>query len=109
MALPLLWYIVVWLLHDTDLVLADISKLVMLPNSISTNCSSKEVCQFSRRCIKCNHLQDTKGFDYEQIDESSPTPMSRDQTYELTEFIHSHHRIKDRGTHSQFQLNLSSL
>jgi hypothetical protein len=52
----------------------------------TSHCCATQRC----RCIKCNHL-------------------SRDQTYELMEFIHSHHRIKDRGTHSQFQLNLSSL
>ena len=44
--------------------------------------------------------------DYEQIDEISFTPMSREPTNEFTEFIQVHQRIMDKEVHSQLQKNL---
>ncbi|XP_030964406.1 uncharacterized protein LOC115985620 [Quercus lobata] len=44
--------------------------------------------------------------DYEQIDEISCTPMSREPTNEFTEFIQVHQCIRDREVHSQLQMNL---
>ncbi|XP_050290510.1 uncharacterized protein LOC126728769 [Quercus robur] len=44
--------------------------------------------------------------DYEQIDEISCTPMSREPTNEFTEFIQVHQCIRDREAHSQLQMNL---
>ena len=44
--------------------------------------------------------------DYEQTDEISCTPMSREPTNEFTEFIQVHQCIRDREVHSQLQMNL---
>ena len=44
--------------------------------------------------------------DYEQIDEISCTPMSREPTNEFIEFIEVHQCIRDREVHSQLQMNL---
>ena len=44
--------------------------------------------------------------DYEQIDEISCTPMSRETTNEFMEFIQVHQCIRDREVHSQLQMNL---
>ena len=44
--------------------------------------------------------------DYEQIDEISCTPMSREPTNEFMEFIQVHQCIRDREVHSQLQMNL---
>ena len=44
--------------------------------------------------------------DYEQIDEISCTPMSREPTNEFAEFIQVHQCIRDREVHSQLQMNL---
>ena len=43
---------------------------------------------------------------YEQIDEISCTPMSREPTNEFTEFIQVHQCIRDPEVHSQLQMNL---
>jgi hypothetical protein len=34
-------------------------------------------------------------FDYEQLDENPPEPLSRDQTDDFREFIQNHIRIKN--------------
>ena len=44
--------------------------------------------------------------DYEQIDEISFTPMSREPTNEFIEFIQVHQYIRDQEVHSQLQMNL---
>ena len=44
--------------------------------------------------------------DYEQIDEISCTPMSREPTNEFTEFIQVHQCIRDQEAHSYLQMNL---
>ena len=45
-------------------------------------------------------------FDYEQIDEISCTPISREWTNEFLEFIQVHQHIMDKEVHSQLQKNL---
>ena len=45
-------------------------------------------------------------FDYEQIDEISCTPMSREPTNEFSKFIQVHKRIMDKEVHSQLQQDL---
>jgi hypothetical protein len=50
--------------------------------------------------------QDMLDFDYEQLDENPPEPLSRDQTDDFKEFIQNHIHIRDRKTHSQLQLDL---
>ena len=45
-------------------------------------------------------------FDYEQIDEISCTPMSREPTNEFLKFIQVHKRIMDKEVHSQLQQDL---
>ena len=44
-------------------------------------------------------------FDYEQIDEISCTPMSRERINEFSEFIQVHQHIMDKEVHSQLQKN----
>nr|XP_023918427.1 uncharacterized protein LOC112029978 [Quercus suber] len=44
--------------------------------------------------------------DYEQINEISCTPMSREPTNEFSEFIQVHECIRDQEVHSQLQMNL---
>uniref|UniRef100_A0A2N9H634 DDE Tnp4 domain-containing protein n=1 Tax=Fagus sylvatica TaxID=28930 RepID=A0A2N9H634_FAGSY len=44
--------------------------------------------------------------DYKQVPESIPTTVSRERTTEVQNFIQSHIRIRDRGTHSQLQDDL---
>ena len=44
--------------------------------------------------------------DYEQIDEISCTPMSREPTNEFSKFIQVHKRIMDKEVHSQLQQDL---
>jgi hypothetical protein len=50
--------------------------------------------------------QDMLDFDYEQLDENSPEPLSHDQPNDFREFIQNHIRIRDRETHSQLQSDL---
>ena len=44
--------------------------------------------------------------DYDQVLENIPTPVSREFTIEIQNFIQSHIRIRDRETHSQLQTDL---
>ena len=44
--------------------------------------------------------------DFEQIDEISCTPMSREPTNEFSEFIQVHQCIRDQEAHSYLQMNL---
>jgi hypothetical protein len=50
--------------------------------------------------------QDMLDFNYEQLDENPPEPLSHDQTDDFREFIQNHIRIRDRETHSQLQSDL---
>jgi hypothetical protein len=45
-------------------------------------------------------------FDYDQVNDIPLEPPSHEHTVELMDFIQNHHRIKDRETHSQLQLDL---
>ncbi|XP_035546169.1 uncharacterized protein LOC118348486 [Juglans regia] len=45
-------------------------------------------------------------FIYESNDDTPHEPISRDNIPEFMEFIAQHHRIRDRGTHSQLQADL---
>ena len=40
-------------------------------------------------------------FDYDQINDNRPKPMSHDPTCNLMQFIERHNSIRDRGIHSQ--------
>uniref|UniRef100_A0A2N9HQ65 DDE Tnp4 domain-containing protein n=1 Tax=Fagus sylvatica TaxID=28930 RepID=A0A2N9HQ65_FAGSY len=44
--------------------------------------------------------------DYDQVPENILTPVSREPTIEVQNFIQSHIRIRDRKTHSQLQADL---
>ncbi|KAH7850336.1 hypothetical protein Vadar_031206 [Vaccinium darrowii] len=44
--------------------------------------------------------------DYEQSDQVPIAQPSHENRIELTEFLHRHRRIRDRGTHSQLQSDL---
>ncbi|XP_050275946.1 uncharacterized protein LOC126717949 [Quercus robur] len=45
-------------------------------------------------------------FDYDQIDDSGPEPMSHNPTCNLMQFIERHNSIRDRVIHSQLQVDL---
>ncbi|XP_042973212.1 uncharacterized protein LOC122305016 [Carya illinoinensis] len=45
-------------------------------------------------------------FNYEANDDTPSEPISHDNIPEFMEFIAQHHRIRDRGTHSQLQADL---
>nr|XP_023895246.1 uncharacterized protein LOC112007173 [Quercus suber] len=45
-------------------------------------------------------------FDYDQIDDNGPEPVSHNPTCNLMQFIESHNSIRDRGIHSQLQADL---
>ena len=45
-------------------------------------------------------------FDYDQIDNSGPEPVSHNPTCNLMQFIKRHNSIRDRGIHSQLQADL---
>ena len=47
-----------------------------------------------------------EGDDYEQVPETILITVSRECTTELTNSIRSHHRVRDRETHSQLQQDL---
>ncbi|KAL0008673.1 hypothetical protein SO802_010175 [Lithocarpus litseifolius] len=42
-------------------------------------------------------------FDYDQIDDNGPEPVSHNPTCNLMQFIEHHNSIRDRGIHSQLQ------
>ncbi|KAK9983822.1 hypothetical protein SO802_033347 [Lithocarpus litseifolius] len=45
-------------------------------------------------------------FDYDQIDDNGPEPVSHNPTCNLMQFIEHHNSIRDRGIHSQLQADL---
>jgi len=45
-------------------------------------------------------------FDYDQINDNGPKPVSHNSTCNLIQFVERHNSIRDRGIHSQLQADL---
>ncbi|KAK9985652.1 hypothetical protein SO802_030603, partial [Lithocarpus litseifolius] len=83
-----------------------------IPSLKDSSLSHAQKCKCRREGMHSIPLVDERDeaeavdLDYEQIDEISCTPMSREPTNEFTEFIQVHQCIRDREVHSQLQMDL---